>query len=138
MDVVGIISLTLQVVGLVNQAIKSFGRLQNAPKELRDFKKMVVLLEQYFNMLKTVIDRQGPLSVVNLEIDLPEIKDTLHLCHRFFSKSEEVHRSQGVFNSILRATWTLQQHQELDVLKAKIYDHYLQILIQNSLYLTSA
>jgi len=124
--IIGVVSLIIQVISSVDKAIASFERLQNAPRDIREFRRSVARLQRHYTALQA--DLESAPSKLLHEDDLHDIGDTLTLCDDFFSKRDESLRNEGTLNNILRATWTIQNEERLARLKSKIDAHYTTIL----------
>ncbi|PSS03183.1 hypothetical protein BD289DRAFT_478666 [Coniella lustricola] len=128
-DVIGttlaVVSLVLQVAEYVDAVIAGFERIQNAPQELRDFKRSVKRLERQLDLLRA--HAHDPDDIFHLE-DSEEIHETFTLCRSLFEHNEK-HQNQSLFSAIVRSTWSVRNNERLVKYKSRIDDHYLTILI---------
>ncbi|CAJ2510231.1 Uu.00g061310.m01.CDS01 [Anthostomella pinea] len=117
--VLAIVSLIIQVVSSADKVIQGFDHIQNAPRELRDFRAAVFRLQRNFETLQP--------SSLHAD-DLQPIEETLELCAHLFQQHDSV-QSQGMVNSVLRGTWSIRNNQKLTKYRYRIYEHYVTILI---------
>lgn len=123
--ILAVVSLILQVAGGVEKVIQSFDRMQNAPQELRDFKKSIRRLERKFADFQK--DVQTSSDILHPE-DIEEIEETLTLCASLFRKHED-RQGEGVVNAVLRSMWSSSSNERLAKYKARIDEHYSTILV---------
>ncbi|KAJ4234497.1 hypothetical protein NW759_001489 [Fusarium solani] len=131
----GVVSLTFQVVSLVNSVIDSFDRIQNAPQELRDFRQGVVRLQRHFEFLGADVSGVPDLGFLHVD-DATAIEETLTLCKDLLQ--QQVNRQEGMVTKVVRGVWTLRNSQKLVKYKNQINDHYTQIILPSWLRWISA
>ena len=124
---IGATGLIVELIKLVDKVIEGFENVQNAPKDIRDFRRSVDRLDRYLTAYQATLETSSSSLIRDEDID--EIEDTLTLCNELFTKREASLRDQGILNSVLRATWTIQNKKKLARLKAKIDHHYSEILV---------
>lgn len=125
--ILAIVSLVGSIVGSVDKFISIFDSLQNAPKEVRDFRVSAARLQRHFTAFQASLEASG--STLLHSDDVQEIEETLILCGELFKEHEAAFTNQGVLNGVLRATWTVRSSQKLTRYNAKIYRHYQQIIL---------
>lgn len=123
--ILGLVSLILQVIGGVDKVIQSFDRMQNAPRELRDFSYSIKRLDRKFKDFQK--DVQASTDILHAE-DIEQIEETLTLCASLFHRHEERQR-EGVVNVVLRSMWSSGNNEKLAKYKARIDEHYSTILV---------
>ncbi|CAN8099215.1 unnamed protein product [Discula destructiva] len=123
--ILAIVSLIVQVVGGVDKVIQSFDRMQNAPRELRDFSYSIKRLDRKFKDFQKDVEASS--NILHSE-DIEQIDETLTLCAALFRKHEERQR-EGVVNVVLRSMWSSGNNEKLAKYKARIDEHYSTILV---------
>ncbi|KAJ4256722.1 hypothetical protein NW762_008818 [Fusarium torreyae] len=135
--VLAIVSLALQVVKLADSVIDSFDRIQNAPRELRDFRQAVVRLQRHLEFLKADTSSFPPGELLH-DDDVHEIEETLTLCKDLLQQHINLQRENFLVTSVVRGVWTFRNNQKLVKYKTRIDAHYTQILVPSWLRSLSA
>ncbi|KAJ3541784.1 hypothetical protein NM208_g4440 [Fusarium decemcellulare] len=130
----GIVSLALQVIKLADSVIETFDRVQNAPRELRDFRQAVLRLQRHFDSLQADI---SPSADLLHEDDAFVIEETLTLCKDLLQQQVS-RQNENKVTSVIRGVWSSRNSQKLVKYKARIDEHYTQILVPSWLRSLSA
>jgi hypothetical protein len=125
--ILAIVSMIATVVGSVDKVITLFDSVQNAPKEVREFRVSAARLQRHFAALQARLDATR--SALLHEDDIEEIEDTLRSCKDLFSEHEAAFSNQGGLSGVRRTTWTVQSSRKLKRYKGKIDTHYQQIIL---------
>ncbi|KAF4967260.1 hypothetical protein FSARC_5172 [Fusarium sarcochroum] len=135
--ILAIVSLALQVVKLADSVIDTFDRIQNAPRELRDFRQAVVRLQRHLEFLKADTSSFPPGELLH-DDDIHEIEETLMLCKVLLQQHIDGQKKNPLVTSVVRGVWTFRNNQRLVKYKTRIDAHYIQILVPSWLRSLSA
>jgi hypothetical protein len=125
--ILGIVSLIGGVVGSVDKVIRLFDSVQNAPKEVREFRVSVARLQRQFTALQAATGAAG--SSFLHEDDVTSIEDTLRGCRDLFTEHDTAFSNPGGLSGVFKATWTVQSSNNLKRYKAKIDTQFQQIIL---------
>lgn len=131
-EVFGLITGVLQTIAAVDRAVEIFGRLQNAPKQIRLLSILLAQIERHLSILKKSYgyndddDDKEAGGINNHHPALPqippatiaEIKDSLKECHAFVKRHNKDFSDKA---SRVRKFWSSVNHMgELGQIRARI------------------
>ncbi|KAK0612397.1 hypothetical protein B0T17DRAFT_648492 [Bombardia bombarda] len=125
-EILGIISLVGQILTAVDKVIAVFDRIQNAPRNIREFRNVMTRLSIDFAYLQSEAERDGSITISTDDRD--EIHQILQKCKVFFDRYNTTLTSQGAFSDVRRAFWSVTNGLALDGHRDCIYRIYTNII----------